>query len=156
MEESNIMKKLVSTIIEILAYEFLLIKAAYMYPDRFESGISLFVVCVSIGIAIVFSKAFEYAFQHFTCKNVVQSKCICRFLGILLCVAISFGLFFASFSVTERIGMLPAATRTLLILSSLSAVTHIVISKVLDRLVGVKQVCFSKKVSKYNCDEKGS
>ena len=150
------MKKAISTIIEVVAFSLLLIGGVFAYPERLESVNSLVILCVSIGVAIILSKVFEYAIQRLICKKVIQSKCMSHFLSIMLCATISFGLFFASFSVTERVAMMPASTRTLLILSSLSAVTHIGISKAFDSLVGVKQVCFFKKIFKCNCNENGS
>ena len=147
------MKKIISTVFEVLALELFLIGVAYAYPERIRSIRSLAILCILFGLAIIISKVIECVIHIIICKKIVRSKHINCVISTLVCILISFGIFLASFSITEWIGMIPASTKTLLNMSILSAVVHAGISRMLDMLVDIKQIRFFEEMFKYDFEK---
>ncbi len=131
------MRTMISASIELILFMLYLLWSGKHFSERIVEPGVLWIIGITMGIAIAASKVVEILIDRRLSKNEPQSiKHVNRWV---LCFTLSSLIFFVAFNALEYFGNMPATIKLLIILSAGSAFCHLSISHVIDAFVGINR-----------------
>lgn len=133
------MRKVISAAIEEVMLILYLVWVGRNFLGRFTSVEQLWIMGVITVIAIAIAKAIEVLIDYKFGKKEKEFQRVELIKRSVLCFVLTSLIFFLAFNAMEYFGNMPATNRTLLIISIGFAFSHLLISYVLDVLLGLNK-----------------
>lgn len=133
------MRKVISAVIEEIMLILYLVWVGNNFTGRFTSAEQLWIMGITIGITIAIAKAIEAAIDYALGKKEKEVQREEYIKRLAMHFALIMPVSFLAFNALEYFGNMPATNRTLVIISLGFTFSHLLISHVLDVLMGLNK-----------------
>ena len=133
------MRKVISAVIEEMMLILYLVWVGNNVNGRFESTEQLWSMGITIGITIAIAKAIEAVVDYALGKKEKEPQQAKYIKQLAMCFALISPFSFLAFNALEYFGNMPVTNKTLVIISLGFTFCHLLISHVLDVLMGLNK-----------------
>ena len=131
------MLRIKALLIEEILMMILMFYSGFIMSDYISAGSEVLMTMLIMGIMIAIGKSIEAIVDHTVCKNGKNTGLFARFIRTFICLLLSSTVFFVIFSFCFEIVLNNALIILFAIISILSAIMHLAVSRTIDKTLGL-------------------
>lgn len=131
------MVRIKALLIEEIIMVLFMIYSGILMSDYIDTGNEILWCMLIFGIMIAFGKSIEAIVDHTVCKKCKNTGLFARFIRTSICLLLSSIVFFVIFSFCFEIVLNNALIILFAIISILSAIMHLAVSRTIDKTLGL-------------------
>ncbi len=131
------MLRIKALLIEEILMMVLMFYSGFIMSDYISAGSEVLRIMLIMGIMIAIGKSIEAIVDHTVCKKRKNTGLFARFIRTFICLLLSSTVFFVIFSFCFEIVLNNALIIIFAIISILSAIMHLAVSRTIDKTLGL-------------------
>ncbi len=131
------MLRIKALLIEEIIMVLFMIYSGILMSDYINTGNEILWCMLIFGIMIAIGKSIEAIVDHTVCKKRKNTGLFARFIRTFICLLLSSTVFFVIFSFCFEIVLNNALIIIFAIISILSAIMHLAVSRTIDKTLGL-------------------